>query len=385
VRIAPLLALTVATFALGFGELMIAGILPDVARELHVSLGAAGALVGAYAATFVIVSAPLAIAAARIERRAALIGALLLVALANGMVLTGGDFTLVLAMRIVAAAGSAIATPIALAAVDSLAEPAARGRAHGIVFAGFAAASTIGVPLGVLIAERFDWRFAFGCVAASALAAAVLIALVMPRVPRATPLTWAAVANVVGGRPLQLTFAVSLLNLGAQYLVLTYIRPYIDATGRFDATAVAGLLLVYGAFGIVGNVAGGALVDRVGSYRTILFCLAGNLIVFLGFGLAMRSWPGAVAAMIAWALVSWGFAPAVNQRLGEDAHAAPELGLALNLTAFNAGIAFGSLAGGLAIANGGPLVLPAAAAVILACAGAIAWRNPRTQIAAARS
>ncbi len=377
-RIAPLLALTVATFALGFGELMIAGILPDVARDLHVSLGAAGALVGAYASMFVIVSAPLAIAATRLERRTALIGALVLVALANAVVLAGGDFTLVLAMRVVAAAGSAIATPIALASVDALSGPSARGRAHGVVFAGFSAAATIGVPLGVLIADRLNWRYAFGCVSASALAAAVLIAFVMPRVPRGTELAWPDVARVVRQRPLQLTIAVSLLNLAAQYLVLTYIRPFIDATGRFDSPAVAALLLLYGAFGIVGNVAGGSLVDRYGSYRTILFCLAGNVVVFLGFGVALRTWSGAVAAMIAWALVSWGFAPAVNQRLGEDARAAPELGLALNLTAFNAGIAFGSLAGGVVIANGGPLALPLAAAVILGVAAIVAWRNPQT-------
>ena len=374
-RLGPLLALTVATFALGFGELMIAGILPDVARDLHVSLAAAGGLVGVYALVFAVVSPPLAIAATRIERRTVLIAALLVVALANAAAAAGGGFAVMLALRATAAAGSALATTIAIASVDSLSDIASRGRAHGIVFAGFSGAATLGVPLGVLIAERWTWRDAFAGVAVSAFIAALLVAFVLPRAPLGTPLGWRDLMRVLARRPLRLTIAVSLLNLGAQYVVFTYIRPYLDATGGFAATTVAWLLLWFGAMGIVGNIAGGAFVDRYGSYRTILVCLFGNLAVYLVFGGAMRSIPGASLAIGVWALVSWGFAPAVNARLGEDAHAAPEIGLALNLTAFNAGIALGSAAGGVAIASAGPRSLPYAGAALLAFAIALAWRN----------
>ncbi len=375
-RLVPLLALTVATFALGFGELMIAGILPNVARDLHVTLAAGGTLVGAYALMFAIVSPPLAIVMTRVERRTALIAALLIVALANGAAAFGGGFAFVLAMRVVAAAGSAVATTIALASVDSLSDVASRGRAHGIVFAGFSAAATFGVPLGVVIAEHGSWRNAFGAVAISAFAAAVLIAFALPRVPRGAPLAWPDLVRIVGQRPLLLTLTVSLLDLSSQYIVITYIRPYFDATGGFDATTVAWLLLLFGAMGIVGNVAGGALIDRYGSYRTILVCLGGTLALYLVFGVALRTLAGAAIAIGAWALVSWAFAPAVNQRLGADAHAAPEIGLALNLTAFNAGIALGSSAGGAIIATAGPLALPYAGAAILVIALAVAWRNP---------
>ncbi len=374
-RLVPLLALTVATFSLGFGELMIAGILPNVARDLHVTLAATGALVGVYALTFAVVSPPLAIVMTRIERRTGLIAALLIVACANGAA-AAGDFGQILVLRAVAAAGSAVATTIALASVDALADVRSRGRAHGIVFAGFSAAATLGVPFGVLIAEHWSWRYAFAAVALSALVAAVLVALALPRVPRATPLTWRDLARVIAHRPLQLTILVSLLNLSATYIVTTYIRPYLDATGHFDPATDAGLLLLYGAVGIVGNVVTGGLVDRVGSYRTILACIAGTLAIFLVFGAAMQTLAGAALIISAWAFVSWGFAPAVNQRLGEDAHAAPEIGLAFNLTAFNAGIALGSTAGGIALANAGPLSLPFAGAALLAVALAVAWRNP---------
>ncbi len=82
----------------------------------------------------------------------------------------------------------------------------------------------------------------------------------------------------------------------------------------------------------------------------------------------MRTPIGAAFAVIAWALTSWGFAPAVNRQLAEGAQGAPEIGLALSLTAFNAGIAIGSAVGGVVIATAGPLALPGAGAAILTIA-----------------
>jgi DHA1 family purine base/nucleoside efflux pump-like MFS transporter len=383
VRLGPLLALTLATFALGFGELMIAGILPDVARGLHVTLSAGGSLVGVYSLAFAAVSPALAVALGRIERRAGLVGALLLVAAANAGAAFGGDLTTVLAMRVAAAIGSAAATTLALASVDSFADEPSRGRAHGIVFAGFSAAATLGVPLGVVIADRAGWRTTFGCVALSALVAALLVALTVRRMPRGAPLGWRDLRALLAHRPLQTTIAVSLLDLSATYAVFTYIRPLFDATGRFDATLAAALLFLYGAMGVVGNLLGGVLVDRFGSRRGIVACLAATALVVLSFPLTLRTLPGAIVAIGVWSLVSWGFAPAVNRQLAADAQAAPEFGLALNLTAFNLGIALGSTAGGIVLADAGALAIPPFAAAIFAAACAVALSARRARPAAA--
>jgi DHA1 family purine base/nucleoside efflux pump-like MFS transporter len=372
VRLGPLLALTVATFALGFGELMIAGILPDVARGLHVTLSAAGSLVGVYSLAFAAVSPALAIALGRIERRAGLAGALLVVAAANAGAAFGGNLTAVLVMRVIAAIGSAAATTLALASVDSFADEPARGRAHGIVFAGFSAAATLGVPLGVVIADRAGWRTTFACVAISSLVAAALVTVAVGRMPRGTPLGWSELRALLAHRPLQATIAVSLLDLCATYAVFTYIRPLFDATGRFDATLAAALLFLYGIMGVAGNLLGGVLVDRFGSQRGILACLAVTAVVVLSFPLTLRTLPGAIAAIGAWSLVSWGFAPAVNRQLAGDARTAPEFGLALNLTAFNLGIALGSAAGGIVLARAGALAIPPFAAIVFALAFAVA-------------
>ena len=69
----PILALTLSAFAIGTAEFVIAGLLPDIARDLRVSIPAAGQLVTAYAVG-VVVGAPLtAILTSRLPRKRVLL------------------------------------------------------------------------------------------------------------------------------------------------------------------------------------------------------------------------------------------------------------------------------------------------------------------------
>ena len=69
----PLLALAVAAFGIGTSEFVIMGLLPDVARDLAVSIPAAGLLVSAYALGVTIGSPLVAIAVANLPRKKALL------------------------------------------------------------------------------------------------------------------------------------------------------------------------------------------------------------------------------------------------------------------------------------------------------------------------
>ncbi|NED09114.1 Cmx/CmrA family chloramphenicol efflux MFS transporter, partial [Streptomyces sp. SID6648] len=69
----PLYLLALAVFAMGTSEFMLAGLLPDIASDLDVTVATAGALTSAFAVGMV-VGAPLVAALARHwPRRAALL------------------------------------------------------------------------------------------------------------------------------------------------------------------------------------------------------------------------------------------------------------------------------------------------------------------------
>ena len=79
----PILALTLSAFAIGTAEFVIAGLLPDIARDLAVSIPAAGQLVTAYAIGVVIGAPLLAIVTARMPRKLVLLLMLCIFILGN--------------------------------------------------------------------------------------------------------------------------------------------------------------------------------------------------------------------------------------------------------------------------------------------------------------
>ncbi len=71
---ASLVALALAAFGIGTTEFVIMGLLPDVARDLQVSIPAAGWLVTGYALAVAFGAPLMALATARLPRKAALVG-----------------------------------------------------------------------------------------------------------------------------------------------------------------------------------------------------------------------------------------------------------------------------------------------------------------------
>ncbi len=180
-RILPLAA---GTFAVGTGLLVIQGILPEMARDLGVSVGAAGQLVMVFAVTYAVSAPLLSTFGARFDRRRLLVAALVLFALSNLAAALSSSVALLVVARVVAALASALYTPNASVAGAGLAPPEARGRALAIVFGGLSIATVLGVPIGTLVGGFAGWRAAFWFVALLATLAAAGIALLLPAVPR---------------------------------------------------------------------------------------------------------------------------------------------------------------------------------------------------------
>ena len=88
----PLLALAIASFGIGTTEFVIMGLLPDVARDLGVSIPGAGLLVTGYALGVVVGAPILAIATARVPRKAALLGLVGVFILGNLLCALAGSY-----------------------------------------------------------------------------------------------------------------------------------------------------------------------------------------------------------------------------------------------------------------------------------------------------
>jgi DHA1 family inner membrane transport protein len=375
-RLSPLVALTGATFAVGLGELVVAGILPPLAGDLRVSIPVAGQLIGGYALLFAVLTPFLAALFGGSRRKTGLLAGLAVVALANALAAVAPTYVVLLATRLLAAAGSALVSPLALSLIGDVIPPQRQGRAQGIVFAGFSVAMTVGLPVGALVAEHFGWRAVFVLIAiASALAA---IPSAMLRVPPSAqpPLQLRLMRTTLTPAVMRL-LTISFFCLVAQYVVFPYLRPYLADVGHYDLNTSALLLFLMGAFGSVGNVGGGLLLERFGARAAIFASLGANIVIFV----LMRAFSGPLAVtsvlFIAWGVASWAFSPSVNHALAEAGGDHRDVALALNMTAFNLGIAAGSALGGAVISATGVADTVIAGAVLLALGLIVALWLPR--------
>src|SRR6218665_4170414 len=99
----PLLALALAAFGIGTTEFVIMGLLPDVARDLDVTIPSAGMLITGYALGVAIGAPIMAFATARFPRKKALIGLMAIFIAGNAFCALAENYDLLMLARIVTA------------------------------------------------------------------------------------------------------------------------------------------------------------------------------------------------------------------------------------------------------------------------------------------
>jgi MFS transporter, DHA1 family, inner membrane transport protein len=117
-------------------------------------------------------------------------------------------------------------------------------------------------------------------------------------------------------------------------------------------TAISLLLVVFGVASAIGSIAGGRASDRW-PRATLPFALAILALVLVGLGV-LRAYPLAVIPLLfLWGVAGFLLSPALQARVIAAAGPGNTLASSLNISAFNVGIACGSLLGTAVVAAGG--------------------------------
>lgn len=364
-----LLALGTAACTAVTTQLLPAGLLPQLGAVLHVPQGRVGFLVSAYAAVSFATAIPLTAALRGLRRRPLLIGVLGGFALCNAVTATSSAYPLTFAARLLAGAMDGTLWALLVGAAARMVAAERRGRAIAIVLAGITAALLLGIPAATAVAAAVGWRASFAALAALAVVLAVWVRWTVPDVP----------GEVAGGRvPLRrvarlpgvrAVLAVTMLLLLGHQALYTYMAP-LAARAGFGRTGL--VLLVFGGATAAGIGIVGTLVDR-----HLRPALLGTLTVvataMLALGLSGRSAAVLLLAVAAWG-AGFGGAPTLLQTALVDAAGAgnANVATAMQTTVYNAGVAAGSLAGGVVLGGAGAGALPWTALCLVAAALAAA-------------
>ncbi|KXO93886.1 Cmx/CmrA family chloramphenicol efflux MFS transporter [Tsukamurella pseudospumae] len=382
-----------AVFVLGFGifaqgtsELMLAGLIPEVSADLHVSVPQAGLLISGFALGMMVGAPVLALATLRWPKRRALLVFTGVFAVTHLVAATTDSFAVLLATRFVGAFVYAGFWSVAATTAIALVPEDRRGRAMSVVAGGLTLATVIGLPLGTLLGQHAGWRATFVAVAIATVVAGAAIATTVPAHVTTGAVTRPReeVRALRTGR-LWVSYAITAFSIAALLISFGYLGAMLLETSHAAPSTVPIVLALYGAGAVAGIAVGGRLADTrpasvlVGGTATLAVASTA-----LAVALPHPSAAGAAAALLGAA----GFVtnPALNSRVFMLAPGAPTLAPAFTVAAFNAGIAIGPWLGGTLLDLGASYrALPLAGAALAVVAIALAVRDSAAARAARRT
>lgn len=369
--------LALLAFVVGTVELVVAGILDQLALDLRVSQGRVGLLMSLYALVYGLCGPLLIYASARIARRRLLCLALLVFVLGNLASAAAPGFAWLLVSRLLVAASASVVVVVAITLAVAIVAPTRCGRAIGMVFAGIVTSLVLGVPVGTLIGEVWGWRALFVVLAiAAALLLPVLVRWLpdLPGAPAISPRQ--QLRALADGRVLALHL-VSLLQMTGQFTLYTFIVPFLVAVLALGKTAISGVLLLYGLGGVVGALLGGRVADRWPGPRGFVVALTLHAVALALLPLAGADLAWLLPVVVFWCVFNMIPGPAIQKCLVETDPTNAPIQISLNTSALQLGVALGAWAGSVLVERQMVLALPWYGATAILLAALVGWSAGR--------
>ncbi len=377
-------ALSLAAFAIGTAEFIIAGILPDLSADFAVSIPTAGLLVTAYAVAVAVGGPILAVLTARLPRKPMIVALLAVFVFGQILCALAPSYGWLMAARIFVACSHGLFYGIASVAAADLVPRQKRGTALALFLGGITIANVLGVPAGTAIGNAFGWRWAFWAVGGCALIATIGVAWLLPpgHNRHAQGVSVRAELRALAHQQVYLSYVVIFFIMVGALAFATYQVPLLIAVTGVPQDLTPAYLVISGIGTIIGIYCGGRLAD----WRLMPSLIAIILIQVLlaaAMLLAMHQPIAMAVSMFFSGALGFAFNSPVQSRILNAASAAPNLAATLVSTAFNIGIALGAYVGALWIDHGlGYQTLPVVAIVCSLIAAGIAtfsWSLDRRQ------
>jgi DHA1 family inner membrane transport protein len=340
--------LAVGTFLMLTTEFVVAGLLPEIAGDLRVSVAQAGLLITVFAVGMIVGSPTMALLTRRIPRRVTLVLALVVFAAGHVVVAVGSSFPLLLTARFGTAWATGAFWSVASVVATRAAGPAASARALGLVGAGGMLANVVGVPLGAFAGQLSGWRGPFWALAALALAAVPLIARHVPREDDQQSVSVRSELGAMRSGRLWLVLAACAATTGGVLSAYSYISPLLTDRAGIATGWVPLVLVGFGVGSLIGTVAGGRLGDAR-PHATTIAVAASTTVVLLAICLLSADPVPTVLLVTLLGLLGLSANPVLSSLAVRFAGVAPTLGVAMSVSAYNLGTAVGSWTAGRAL------------------------------------
>lgn len=370
-----LLALAVSAFAIGTTEFISVGLLPLIANDLSIPVTTAGLTVSLYALGAIFGAPILTSLTSGMSKKTLLLWIMVVFIIGNTLAASSTTIGLLLVARVIAAFSHGVFMSIGSTIAADLVPENKRASAISIMFTGLTVATVTGVPFGTFIGQQLGWRAAFITIVIIGVIAFIANSILVPSgLRKGVKTSFSDQLKLVTNGRLLLVFIITALGYGGTFVVFTFLSPLLQDITGFKEGTVAVILLVYGIAIAIGNMVGGKLSNknpiRALFYMFILqaiilfvlnftapYKVAGLITIILMGLLAFMNVPGLQVYVV---MLAERFVPS-----------AVDVASAINIAAFNAGIALGSYVGGLVTDSIGLIHTPWIGAIMVVVAAVL--------------
>jgi MFS transporter, DHA1 family, inner membrane transport protein len=353
-----LLMLAIGTFTLGVDGFVLAGLLPRVASDLHVSVSTAGQLTTVFALVYALGSPVIAALTGSWDRRALLAGGMAVFIVGIVLQASGTNFLTVACGRVIAALGAAAYQANAYSTAGLASSDTHRARSLAVVAGGSSVALVAGLPFGILIGQTWGWRAAMWVLVALAAIAGLAVGF-FPSVHAPTTGLRDRLQVLSDTRVLGILIGtVTVLTPG--FLIIAYLPTILHTSGALVVVAT----LTYGCGQFLGTIAVPRLIHWRGARFALVLGACGITLCTVMLAVTRTIEVGAVVTMIVLGL-SVGMTIVPQQhRLFALVPTVAQVAVGLNGSGIYIGSALGAALGGGVLALAGVTALPAAAMIV---------------------
>ena len=340
--------LAISAFVIVTTEFIIVGLLPALARDLHITIPVAGLLVTLFAFTVMLFGPVLTAALSHFERKRLFVVILLLFAGSNALAAAAPNMWVLGLGRFIPALALPVFWGTASETASELAGAEKAGRAVANVYLGISGAMVLGIPLGTLASDVLGWRGTFWGLSGLSLLMALMLFAVMPKIAKPVRVRLADQARILRDPYFLGNVVLSVIVFTAMFTGYTYLADTLEQIARIPSHQVGWWLMGFGVVGMGCNWLGGHFVGRDPLHVTLI------AVGVLAFGVAATTPLAGQRIWLALALCIWGIAntalyPICQMRVMKSASHAQALAGTLNVSMANAGIGLGAILGAFVI------------------------------------
>jgi DHA1 family inner membrane transport protein len=235
---------------------------------------------------------------------------------------------------------------------------------------GVALATVVGVPLGSVAGEHLGWRGTFWAVAALAALAAVVIGRFAPDDDHGAAPSVGSELQALRSGSLWLVLGATVLVMGGCMGTFSFLSPLLTERSGIPLGLVPLVFVCFGVGSMIGTNVVGRFADRRPVATFIACAIAAGLVLAMLIPLSAQP-VSAVIVITLLGVVTMAIPPVATGLSVRLAGSAPTLAAALTVSAFNGGIAIGSLVGGQTLDSSLGETGPATVGVVMAALGLV--------------